>query len=87
MLTYLLTGMVDTFKKTEFPRCLELKRAREEAGLSQKDLAMLVAEHGGEVSSNFISRFECGLQKPWKKARESLAIALGIDEIALFPRN
>jgi transcriptional regulator with XRE-family HTH domain len=72
-------------KKTEFPPCLTLRKVRTDLGLTQKDLAILVSEHGGEVGSVFISRFECGLQRPWLKARESLAIALGISENELFP--
>ena len=72
--------------QTEYPRCLTLRQKREELGLSQKALAMLLAQHGlGNFGSNFISRFECGLQKPWKGAREALCKVLGMSEEELFP--
>lgn len=77
--------MIVTSKQSEFPRCLTLKRKREELGLSQKALTMLLAQHGYNVASNYISRFECGLQKPWRGAKEGLCAALSMSESDLFP--
>lgn len=72
--------------KTEYPPCLTLKQKRLEFGLSQVDLAMLIAQHGlGNISSTYISKFENGRQKPWKSAREALCKITGLSDRALFP--
>lgn len=84
-LTYLLTD-VPIQTATEFPQCLTLKKKREELGLSQKDLAILMAQNGlATFGSNYISRFECGLQRPWKSAKVAICQAMNLSEYELFP--
>jgi transcriptional regulator with XRE-family HTH domain len=71
---------------TEYPKCLKLKEKRIELGLSQRDLAMLLASLGlATFGSVYISRFECGLQRPWKGARQAISKALKVQEEELFP--
>ena len=56
-----------------------LKTAREEAGLTQEQLA---AKSG--ISRQTIIAMERGVQPMWRTARQ-LAEALGADPVALFP--
>lgn len=82
MKAYLLTEMATK----EFPPCETLRKIRTAKNLSQVQLAIAITEQGlGEVGSNFISRFETGGQKPWKKARAALSRALDVPENELFP--
>lgn len=84
--TYWINKMPIIEKNTEYPPCLTLKHHREKLGLSQKDLAMLLAQQGlATFGSNYISKFERGLQRPWKNAKIAIASALSISEDDLFP--
>jgi transcriptional regulator with XRE-family HTH domain len=75
-------------KKAEFPKCETLRLKRIASGLSQSQLTCSMAEKGiGNFSSNYISRFECGSQKPWKKARVALAQYFECSENELFPEH
>lgn len=57
-----------------------LREIRIQKGFSQSQLS-----YASRVPATSISKFETGWQKPWKKARHQLAIALDVAEDYLFP--
>ena len=59
-----------------------LKEYREQAGLSQTELAWKA-----RIAGQNISAFERGTLVPWPKARKALAEALQITENELFPED
>jgi|GEM_PF-1225844 len=59
-----------------------LKKCRERAGLSQTELAWRA-----KMAAQNISAIERGTLAPWPKARKSLAEALKVAEIELFPEE
>ena len=59
-----------------------LKEYRERAGLSQTELAWRA-----KMAAQNISAIERGTLAPWPKARKSLAEALKVAEIELFPEE
>lgn len=67
---------------TMFTPCVELRKARCKAGLSQSQLGFK-----SSLSPCYISRFEngCGPTPPWPGARFRLSQALGIPQEKLFP--
>ncbi len=59
-----------------------LKEYREQAGLSQTELAWLAKMAGQNISA-----IERGTMAPWPRARKALAAALKVPETELFPEE
>lgn len=62
----------------------DLKRAREDAGLTQQDLAAIIGEN---YASSNICRIEAGEQNVSVEVAPKLAAALGLDVLdVLYPK-
>jgi transcriptional regulator with XRE-family HTH domain len=72
------------YKQPQFPPCLNLRKIREERGLTQTQLSRMLVIAGYNISASYISRFELGYTKPWETARKGISKILGIDETQLF---
>jgi transcriptional regulator with XRE-family HTH domain len=72
------------YKQPPYPPCINLRKIREEKGLTQTQLSFMLARAGYNISANFISRFELGNQKPWANAKKGISEVLDIPECDVF---
>ena len=72
------------YKQPPYSPCTNLRKIREEKGLTQTQLSFMLVRAGYNISANFISRFELGNQKPWENAKKGISEVLDIPEGDLF---
>ena len=79
---------IHTLKRKRRPsKCLKLRQIREERGLSQVDLCLLIAEADlpSRLEQTHISRIETGSSPAFPLWRTDIAIALNLPEAEVFP--
>jgi transcriptional regulator with XRE-family HTH domain len=73
-----------TYKPPTYTPCENLRKIREEKGLTQTQLSRLLILAGYNISASYISRFELGYTKPWANAKKGISEVLETDEKILF---
>lgn len=73
-----------TYPQPKYTPCHNLRKIREEKGLTQTQLSFMLARAGYNISSQFISKFELGYRKPWANAKKGIAEVLSLNVDDLF---